>query len=244
MSRLDNEYVKYLEKYLNGDDLKQGLERLKKGEPPQYIVGNTDFYGYIFNVNNNVLIPRFETELLVWYTIKFIKDKFGDKQVSIVDLGTGSGNIAVVLKKEVNSLVVGIDISLDAINVAKKNASLNNAEINFICNDMLDNIDLKFDVIISNPPYIRNNEPIMDIVKNNEPALALYGGEDGLVFYDKILSSCAKNLNDNYLIAFEIGYEQGESVVLLAKKYLNCDVSLLKDYSGKDRFVFIYNKSV
>ena len=191
--------------------------------------------------NSNTLIPRFETELLVEKSVNYINNFFEDR-VSILDIGTGSGCIAIVLNKLVNSMVTAVDISNDALDVAKENNVINNTDVNFIVSDVFSNVNGKYDVIISNPPYIGFDEKIMDVVYNNEPHLALYASMNGLFFYDKILSECVKYLNDNYLIAFEIGYQQGEDVVSLAKKYLSgASITVDRDYSGKDRFVFITN---
>ena len=232
----------YLKKYLGSDKLDDGIELLKKGISPQYIVGNVCFYGNTIEVNNNVLIPRFETELLVDKTIKYIKDSFKDKSVSILDIGTGSGCIAITLKKELDCKVIGADISKAALDVARRNAVNNDVDIDFIYSDVFSNINNKFDVIISNPPYIREDEEIETIVRNNEPHLALYASDNGLYFYDKILKECSNYLNERFLICFEIGYEQGEDIKVLAYKYLSdIKVSIEKDYSKKDRFVFIYN---
>lgn len=232
----------YLEKYLSNDKLDEGMELLNKGISPQYIVGNVDFYGNIINVDSRVLIPRFETELLVEKTIHYVENLF-NRKVSILDIGTGSGCIAITLKKEIDCDVVASDISLDAIDVARENAINNKVDILFVNSDIFSNIEDKFDVIISNPPYISYDEEIDDMVKNNEPSLALYASNDGVYFYDKILSECAKYLNDRFLIAFEIGYTQGDRIVKLVYKYLGDDVNVRveKDYSNRDRFVFIWN---
>ena len=232
----------YLEKYLSNDKLDEGMELLNKGISPQYIVGNVDFYGNIINVDSRVLIPRFETELLVEKTIHYVENLF-NRKVSILDIGTGSGCIAITLKKEIDCDVVASDISLDAIDVARENAINNMVDILFVNSDIFSNIEDKFDVIISNSPYISYDEEIDDMVKNNEPSLALYASNDGVYFYDKILSECAKYLNDRFLIAFEIGYTQGDRIVKLVYKYLGDDVNVRveKDYSNRDRFVFIWN---
>ena len=232
----------YLERYLSNDKLDEGMELLNKGISPQYIVGNVDFYGNIINVDSRVLIPRFETELLVEKTIHYVENLF-NRKVSILDIGTGSGCIAITLKKEIDCDVVASDISLDAIDVARENAINNKVDILFVNSDIFSNIEDKFDVIISNPPYISYDEEIDDMVKNNEPSLALYASNDGVYFYDKILSECAKYLNDRFLIAFEIGYTQGDRIIKLAYKYLSEDVNVRveKDYSNRDRFVFIWN---
>jgi release factor glutamine methyltransferase len=233
--------INYLEKYLPKNKLKEGIERLQNGEPVQYIVGNVNFYGNEIKVNKNVLIPRFETEELVEYTISYIKKMFKEK-INIIDLGTGSGCIAITLKKKINSNVSAIDISKEALEVAKENAKKNKVEIDFIQNDMLDNISNKFDVIISNPPYISKNEEIQDIVRKNEPSLALYADNEGLYYYEKIIKQAKKNLKEKFIIAFEIGYMQGDKIKKIAEQnYPKAEVVLKKDLQGKDRFIFIIN---
>ena len=233
--------INYLEKYLPKNKLKEGIERLQNGEPVQYIVGNVNFYGNEIKVNKNVLIPRFETEELVEYTISYIKKMFKEK-INIIDLGTGSGCIAITLKKKLNSNVSAIDISKEALEVARENAKKNKVEIDFIQNDMLDNISNKFDVIISNPPYISKNEEIQDIVRKNEPSLALYADNEGLYYYEKIIKQAKKNLKEKSIIAFEIGYMQGDKIKKIAEQnYPKAEVVLKKDLQGKDRFIFIIN---
>ena len=188
--------IEYLKKYLPSDKLEDGIKRLNNGEPVQYIVGNVDFYGYKINVNKNVLIPRFETEELVFKTINLIK-KFFNENIKILDIGTGSGCISIALKKEIPGLdITAVDISEDALVVAKNNALENNCEINFIKSDLFNNIDDKYDLIISNPPYISYDEQIMDIVKKNEPHLALYAKNNGLYFYEEIIKNSSNYLND------------------------------------------------
>ena len=236
-------HEEYLKQYLPKEKLDESLNLLKEGVPPQYIIGNVNFYGNVINVDKRVLIPRFETELLVEKTINYCQKKFNNnlQNINILDIGTGSGCIAITLKKELNCKVTGIDISLDALEVARNNALNNNVNINFYQSDIFSNIKEKYDVIISNPPYIKEDEEIMDIVKNNEPHLALYAKNEGLYFYEEILKNCSKYLNDKFLICFEIGYTQGQAIKKLAQKYLtNIEVSIEKDYSNKDRFVFIF----
>lgn len=235
-----NDDVLYLKKYLPSEKLEEGLALLKKGVPVQYIVGSVDFYGNEIMVDENVLIPRFETELLVEKSVKYIKKLF-DREVSIIDIGTGSGCIAISLCKLVSCKMSAVDISNEALKVAIKNANINNVDIDFMYSDVFSNVDGIYDVIISNPPYIRYDEEIMDIVRDNEPDIALYAEEDGLYFYREILSNCSKYLKEKFLICFEIGCEQGEDVRDMANKYLkDINISVEKDYSLRDRFVFIW----
>ena len=237
------EKIKYLKKYLLKSNLDEEIKLLKEGKPIQYIIGNVDFYGNKIKVNNKVLIPRFETELLVEKSIGYIKKLFDNyNEISIIDIGTGSGCIAISLKKILNCNVSGVDISNEALDVARENAKINNVDIKFMFSDVFSNVDGVYDVIISNPPYIRYDEEIMDIVKDNEPNIALYASDNGLYYYKEILSNCSRYLKNKYLICFEIGYEQGNEVKELAIKYLkNINVSIEKDYSERDRFVFIWN---
>jgi len=232
--------TEYLKKYLPSDKLGEGLSKLKQGVPVQYIVGSVNFYGIDIMVNENVLIPRFETEYLVQKTIKYVKEYIGEP-VKIIDLGTGSGAIAITLKLKLDALVEAIDISEDALEVARMNSDKCKAKVNFYKSDMLDDVKGRFDLIISNPPYISYDEEVEDIVKNNEPHLALYASDDGLEFYAKILKDADKHLNQKGIIAFEIGYTQGERIKGLVKKYLkDADVRIEKDLTGKDRYVFIF----
>lgn len=228
--------IEYLKKYLPEDKLEEGLRKYNLGIPVQYIVGNVDFYGNIIEVNENVLIPRFETEELVDRVIKRLKDKI---RLDIVDLGTGSGCIAIALAKNLDCAVDAVDISASALEVAKRNAINNNVDINFYLGDMLKPLNKKYDLIISNPPYIAHDEEIMNIVKYNEPSIALYADNNGLYYYEEILSNCAKYLKKGSLIAFEIGYKQAEEIKKLAYRYLDCDVEVEKDLQGRDRYIFI-----
>lgn len=236
-----NKEIEYLKKYYNGD-INDAIKRLENGEPVQYIVGNVDFYGYILNVNKDVLIPRRETEELVEEVIK--RSKLFNN-LTIIDIGTGSGAIAISLSKELNCHVYASDISNKALMVAKENAIKNNANITFLQGDMLKpfiDSKIKVDIIVSNPPYIKENEEIEDIVKNNEPNIALYAKNNGLEFYESILKDANRVLKEKYLIAFEIGKTQGNDIKLLAHKYLgNVKVEIKKDLSLNDRFIFVYN---
>ena len=228
----------YLEKYLEPSKLEEGFKKLEKGIPVQYIVGNVDFFGFTFKVDNRVLIPRFETEELVSRTIELIKENF--EKPKILDIGTGSGAIAITLSKTLNISVDASDTSSSALEVALENNKNLDANVNFIKSDMLKNIDSKYDVIISNPPYIAYNEEIMDIVKNNEPHIALYADDNGLFFYKEIIKNAKKNLNDKSLISFEIGSTQKDDIISYAKKYFeNSTIWCEKDFNGFDRFIFI-----
>ena len=230
----------YLEKYLDKAKLKQGLEKLEKGIPLQYIIGDVNFCGNIIKVNSDVLIPRFETELLVEKTITYAKH-YLNENIDIIDLGTGSGAIAITLKKKLKSDVDAIDISKKALKVAIENAKLNKTKINFYESDMFSNVTKKYDLIISNPPYIREDEEIEDIVRNNEPHIALYAKNEGLEFYEKILSKAIYHVKEKAIIAFEIGKGQDEAIKNLAHLYFpEAEIKIEKDYPGVNRFIFIF----
>ena len=225
-------------------EYKNMIDRLIRKEPIQYVLGNVNFYGYNFIVNKNVLIPRFETEELVDNTLKYIEKQFGNTKIKVLDIGTGSGNIGITIcKKLPNVRVTCSDVSDKALEVARLNAQKLQAEVTFVKSDVLASIDGKYDVIISNPPYISKSEKIEDIVKNNEPSTALYADDDGLYFYDKILSTCKNNLNDKFLIAFEIGMTQKDRIINIVNNYFdNVVIECKKDLSLKDRMIFIYSK--
>lgn len=236
--------LEYLKKYLHKEDnLEEAIKRLEAGEPVQYIVGDVNFYGNILKVNKNVLIPRRETEELVEKTTNYIK-KYLKDNISIIDIGTGSGCIPITLKKLIPSLEVSaVDISSEALEVARENANINNMDITFLQSDVFSNVTNKYDCIISNPPYIRYDEEIMEIVSNNEPHLALFAEDNGLYFYKKIINESDMYLNDKFIIAFEIGEEQGQEIMNIAKdKYPNAKVILEKDLQHFDRFIFIINE--
>ena len=232
----------YLEKYLPKNKLKKGLKKLEKGLPTQYIVGNVSFYGYNINVNKNVLIPRFETEELVENTLKYI-NKYFTGNIDVLEIGTGSGCISIALKKENNNLnITSTDISKKALKVAKNNAKLNDVNINFVNTNIYKGIKNKFDVIISNPPYISKNEKIEDIVYNNEPHIALFANNNGLYFYEEILKNIRDILKDKYLIAFEIGSTQANQIKNMINVYLpNSNIIIKKDLQKRDRMIFIHN---
>ena len=231
----------YLKKYLPKDKYEEGIRQYKEGKPLQYIVGTAPFYDLTLKVNKDVLIPRFETEYLVEKTINYAKKYFSNK-INILDIGTGSGAIAISLKKHLDSNVTASDISAKALEIAKENAINYNAKITFIKSDIFENIKGKFDIIISNPPYIAYDEEIEDIVKNNEPHLALYADDKGLYFYKEIIKSSQKYLNKKSILAFEIGMTQGNYLKEYANHYFpNSKISIEKDLTGRDRYLFIIN---
>ena len=231
--------IEYLKKYYNGN-LEDAIKRLNAGEPIQYIVGNVNFYGYELKVNKNVLIPRRETEELVE---EVIKRSSNFKNPTIIDVGTGTGAIAISISKELHTHVYASDISEDALNVARENTSNLSADVTLLQGDMLEPYkNMKINIIVSNPPYIKEDEIIEDIVYNNEPHIALFAKNNGLEYYENILKNAKDILDDKFLIAFEIGETQGEEVRKLALKYLkNARVEIKKDLSLKDRMVFVYN---
>ncbi len=223
---------------------KSSLEALKENKPIQYVIGNVNFYGLKFIVNKNVLIPRFETEELVEQVVEYTKDLNKDK-IKILDLGCGSGAIGLTLKSILkDSEVTLTDISKDALEVAKLNANNLNLDVTFIESDWFSNVKLEqYDIIVSNPPYIRTDEKIEEIVRDNEPSLALYGGVDGLDCYRKILANIKPYLNDKFLIAFEIGESQKEEIYDIVNKYLkDIEITCKKDLYGRNRMIFVRNK--
>ena len=242
MEKVTKEQIEYLKKYLSNKDIDIAIKELENGNPIQYIVGNVEFYNSVINVNENVLIPRFETELLVDKLIKYCRVKFSDK-IDILDMCTGSGCIAISLKKEINCNMEAVDISKGALEVARENSSINKVEVNFIESDLFDKVNNKYNVIVSNPPYIAYSEDIMDLVKDNEPNIALYAPDNGLYFYKKIIKKISNYLKDDFIIAFEIGMTQADVIVEIINNNLsNVDVSVEQDYNGRDRFIFIFNK--
>ena len=216
---------------------------LYENKPIQYLIGYSSFYGYDFTVNENVLIPRYETEELVENILYRYDTHFSGQSVDVCDLATGSGCIAITLSlEEPNMKVVASDISFEALEVAKENNSKLGANVEFLQGDMLKPFEgRKFDIFVSNPPYIPEDEDVMSLVKDNEPNIALFGGSDGMKFYRIILSGVKPLLKEKALIAFEHGYDKKEEMIALANQYFpNSKVEVLKDLEGKDRMTFIY----
>jgi release factor glutamine methyltransferase len=220
--------------------LRKEIKALEENIPLQYVLGHINFYGNDFYIDERVLIPRFETEELVENTIKYI-NKYFPEPVDIIDLGTGSGVIGLTLEKKVSTKSVDlIDISKEALEVTHINCEKLSSKANIIESDMFSSVEKKYDVIISNPPYIKTEEEIESIVKENEPHIALYAGPNGLDCYQKILENIKDHMKERCLIAFEIGYTQKEDLKQLISKYLpTSKVEVKKDLSGKDRMIFI-----
>lgn len=227
------------------NELQESIQKIKDGFPLQYITHNQEFMGINFEVNQNVLIPQPDTEILVENTIglvlgnKSLENQENSKKTTrILDLCTGSGAIAISLKKYLPDVkIFASDISEKALEVARKNAKNNNVEIEFIKSDMFENIHEKFDIIVSNPPYIKSEE-IEKLSKEvqNEPKLALDGGKDGLKFY-KIISREIKNyLKENGTLLMEIGYDEANEVMKLFE-----NSTCIKDYANNDR-VIVWNR--
>ena len=217
-------------------------EYLKNEKPLQYILGYTYFYKRKFIVNKNVLIPRFETEELVYKALKIIEE---NNYRSVVDIGAGSGNISISIKKEnIDLNVIGLDISKEALEVSKLNARRLNANVFYYESNLLSYLidnKIKVDLIVSNPPYIDVDDDEVDlIVKNNEPHLALYALDNGLYNYKKIIDDSFKVLNSKGTILFEIGYKQGNVLKeYVLDKYDCFDIEVIKDIDQKDRILFL-----
>ncbi len=223
-----------------------GMEEYYQGKPIQYIKGVENFFGRDFKVNEDVLIPRYETEELVENILYRIDDYFAEYQsITLCDVGTGSGAIATSLALEEPRLkVFATDISLKAVTVAKDNAKNLGANIEFMVGDMLEPLlenEIKVDIFVSNPPYIPQEQEIEAMVKDNEPHVALFGGNDGLYFYRKIFQGVEPLLQERALLAFEMGFDQRELMEAALQEYFPNDPhEIIKDINGKDRMLFIY----
>lgn len=210
------------------------LKRRIKGEPLQYIIGKTEFMGLEFKVNKNVLIPRPETEILVEVAIKYAKNK------KILDLGTGSGCIAITIARKLpGSDVTGVDISEDALSIAKENAKLNGVRVKFLHTELFKGLSKKYDLIISNPPYIPSDQiRSLQPELKYEPFIALDGGNDGLEFYRKIIKEAPDYLEDNGILIMEMGFGQRKCIedILKDTKHFNI-IEIIKDYNNIDRII-------
>ena len=239
MNKLDEKLL--IEKYGSLEAIKTKLDN---HYPIQYLIGYVDFYGYRINVDERALIPRFETEGLIELVIKTI-NKYNLSIKHIFDIGTGSGCIDIVLLKKLNNVNIDtIDISEKALELARENYELNNVDnISVINNDIFNYKPSKrYDLIISNPPYVDYDEEVSPEIKF-EPQSAIYADNKGLLFYEYIIKESNKWINDKSLLAFEIGYNQGNYLKEYANKYYpNSIIEIHKDLSGKDRYLLIINK--
>ena len=226
---LENEEIikKYIDKYIY-DCI-----------PVQYLLKCAYFYDSKFYVNEDVLIPRFDTEVVVDEAINIIKSEFKNKPIDIVDIGTGSGCIAISLAKNINyNSIDAIDISKKALDVASLNAKNNNVDINFIQNDLLIGINKLYDVIISNPPYIDKGEYVMEIVDKNEPKEALYSKDNGLYHYKRIIDESINHLKEKGILIFEIPDNKCDDIIKYARVYYN-NIEYKKDYNNQRRVLII-----
>ncbi len=219
--------------------IKEYTARRLKREPMQYILGRCEFMGLDFKVDRNTLIPRADTENLVEEAINIIKEK-GYRNV--LDIGTGSGAIAVSIGKYTAAEVTAVDISKAALSIAEENARQNNVYVNFIESDLFANVKGSFDMIVSNPPYIERAviDTLDSQVKDHEPLSALDGGEDGLDFYRRITADLHRFLKKKGCIIFEIGYNQGYALYDMLVKNNFRNISVKKDLAGMDRVVTGY----
>jgi len=248
-----NLYLNY-DRPLNEDELKKYksyINRRVSGEPAQYIVGSQEFWSLNFKVTPDVLIPRADTETLVSAVIDDIKERAKDS-VKLLEIGTGSGIISVSiaheLKEKLSIEITASDISQNALNIAKGNASANGVDdvVKFIVSDKFNNIDKgeKFDYIVSNPPYISKEfyDDLDKTVKDFEPKLALYGGDDGLIFYREILSLGYDYLKESGKLFFEIDFRKKEELTALIDKNKFTDIAFHKDLARHDRVLELSKK--
>lgn len=220
-------------------------KHIKEDVPLSHLVGFEYFYDRKFKVTKDVLSPRMETEELIYKVIEYVKAT-NKNNLKILDLCTGSGIIAITLKKELDEILIDVvasDISEEAIEVAKENAQYHDTDVRFIQSDIFNNIDDRFDIIVSNPPYIdRKDEVTMkENVLNYDPHLALFAEEEGMYFYRKIIEQAKDYLKENGVMFFEIGYDQKDKIIKLSKKngYL---AQVYKDINNRDRMAFLVRK--
>ena len=217
-------------------------KHIEENMPLSHLAGFEYFYDRKFKVTKDVLSPRMETEELIYKVIEYIKS-INKNNIKILDLCTGSGIIGITLRKELESKsleVVASDISEEALKVAKENAIMNEAEVKFIQSDIFENINEKFDIIVSNPPYIAYNDKVTmeDNVLNYDPHLALFAEEDGMYFYREIVENAKEYLEEDGLVFFEIGYDQREKILKLANEN-GFKAEVYKDINGRDRMAIL-----
>lgn len=226
------------------DNLEEVIAKIDEGYPIAYLIGDVSFYGYPFKVNENVLIPRFETETLIEKTIKLIKS-LNLENSNLIDLGTGSGVIAITLKKEIPSLnITAIDKSKEALKVAIENSKLNNVNVDFQNQDIF-NYELpeNISIVISNPPYIEEDSNYNQNVLYEPKEAIFVSNINPLIYYEQILKIAKEQINKKHLIAFEIDEDHKEDMHKLCKKYFPSDnIVIEKDLAGKNRYAFIYSE--
>lgn len=218
----------------------ENLKQLVEGKPVEYVLGYAYFCLLKFNVTKDTLIPRSETEDLVYKTIELIKKNKIDNP-RILDIGTGSGCIPITLNKMINgSIVESVDISFEALEIAEGNNKINNTKVKFYLSDCFENVEGKFDVIISNPPYIDRETYVQESVLKYEPHSALFADNKGLAIYERIIENLSLYIKRPSLVAFEISPDLVDRLDKLIKENLNkCDYFFEKDMNGFDRFLFI-----
>lgn len=226
------------------DNLEEVIAKIDEGYPIAYLIGDVSFYGYPFKVNENVLIPRFETETLIEKTIKLIKI-LNLENSNLIDLGTGSGVIAITLKKEIPSLnITAIDKSKEALKVAIENSKLNNVNVDFQNQDIF-NYELpeNISIVISNPPYIEEDSNYNQNVLYEPKEAIFVSNINPLIYYEQILKMAKEQITKKHLIAFEIDEDHKEDMHKLCKKYFPSDnIVIEKDLAGKNRYAFIYSE--
>ena len=226
------------------DNLEEVIAKVDEGYPIAYLIGDVSFYGYPFKVNENVLIPRFETETLIEKTIKLIKS-LNLENSNLIDLGTGSGVIAITLKKEISSLnITAIDKSKEALKVAIENSKLNNVNVDFQNQDIF-NYELpeNISIVISNPPYIEEDSNYNQNVLYEPKEAIFVSNTNPLIYYEQILKIAKEKITKKHLIAFEIDEDHKEDMHKLCKKYFPSDnIVIEKDLAGKNRYAFIYSE--
>ncbi len=235
-------------------EFENGIRKHVSGVPIQHIIGFEEFYGRYFKVNQHVLIPRPETEELVFYILQRKKALFNREktsQLTVADIGTGSGAIAISLKKESIMFdldMYAVDLSEEALSVARENSKRLDAEVQFLQGDLLQPLiekNVKLDILVSNPPYIplTDLETLSDVVRDHEPHLALFGGEDGYDLYHRFMEELPLIMKESCLLGFEVGAGQGATVAaMLQKTFPSAEVEVVEDINGKDRMVFCTRK--
>lgn len=227
------------------DAFRKGIKRILNHEPMNYVLGYAWFYGYQFKVNRDVLIPRYETEELVANILMIMDDMFKDyNEIVACDIGCGSGAIAIsVAAEEPKVKMLASDISAEALEVTKQNATLNHVELEYYLGNMLDPLienGCKVDVLICNPPYIKQDEVLETSVKEFEPHVALFGGSDGLKYYREVFEKAHLILKEKAFLAFEMGWDQKEALSKLVQTtFPDSTFEVLKDINGKDRMLIV-----